>query len=217
MHKCPICRDDRFLSNYALKGHLGHCLKKRKYLEINMYENEELFSEREQIDGAQLDLNDALPILNDLSKEFLLKQNLQLSKWSLDNILIGHCALLTGERMMSDLRTYLLIAKFVSHCFGISSEDADDLVQIIKLVSHINGKEIPIPAKYSTIKNRLLSTLDYVKIPLYIFELEMPSSLFTDIIIKQMPKAEGIISNILEIAGKQYFIFPNINIKMSKY
>ena len=204
MNKCPICGDFRFsmLNKSSMNGHLSHCLKQKRNEEINYID---LNSNLEQLDDTYLDLNDALPIINDLSVKFLKKQNLCLSQWGINHINIGHIALLNGERKMGNLRTYLLISKFVTHCFGVSREDAGDLVQLIKLVSHINGKEIPIPAKYITIENRLLSSLDFLKISLELFQLEMPASLFTETIIKQIPKAEGIISNIIEVAGKQHF------------
>jgi hypothetical protein len=205
MNKCPYCGDNRFsnLNILSLKGHLAYCKKRNVILnnsELNSNEN------YDEIDDPILDLNDALPIFDELSNEFLKKQNLRLSEWGLDNIMIGHCALTTGERRIGNLRIYLLIAKFVTHCFGMSGEDAKDLVLLLKLVSHINGKEIPMPSKYITIQNRLLSSLNFLKISLEVFKLEMPASLFTETIVRQMPKAEGVISNILDIAGIQYIL-----------
>lgn len=212
MNNCPICGDDRYatLSVFCRSGHLSMCKRKhQKQLNEQIFEylendHEELMNdiERNYNSHANINLDKVLPENGIVCNEFLKKQNLRLSQWGFDHITVGACSLLSGERKTGNLRSYLLLAKFITNCFGLSAEDATELVKLLKYLSHLNGNEIPIPAKFNTVKERLLSSLNYLKIYSEVFELKMPISLFTETVADKMPRAEGIIANVLDIVGK---------------
>ena len=212
MQNCPLCGDARYatLSSFAKNGHRSQCMKKKKQEELrileHVYYDDEGFDEHPALFDT-MDFVNVLPIMGNLCVEFLRKQNLRLHSWGIESIKVGHCLLLNGDRKLANLRSYFKICKFVTHCHGLSPDNATDMITLWKQLTHINGKEIPMPAKYSTIQDRLLSSLDYLKISYKLFSLPMPSALFGEVVASTMPNAEGLIANILDIAGKHVIFY----------
>lgn len=155
---------------FCRSGHLSRCKRKQQKLNEQFFENvendqDEFIHDNNFNNNTQslINLDLALPEIRNVCTEFLKKQNLRLSKWGFDHINIGPCSLLSGERKTGNKRVYFLLAKFVTQTYGLSAEDATELIKVIKIISDLNGKEIPIPAKFNTLKERLLSPLNYLK------------------------------------------------------
>lgn len=215
-NNCPLCGNSKYanLSQFAQAGHRTQCIKRQKKIELErmeqaMYDSINIEDFPSALDSVEY--NDVINEFGSLCLDFLRKQNLRLSTWSIDSIEVGYCAMLNGERKKGSLNTYFKICQFVTHCHGLSAENASEMLQMWKKISHINGKEIPLPAKYSTMQERLLSSLDFLKISYLQVSIAMPSSLFTEELTLKMPKVVGLLANVLDITGNYvFYLYVNI-------
>jgi len=193
---CPHCKNPKFNNPQRIGGHLKYC-HARPVVErfIHAFEPE---------DNSELDLveEEFHDIFAELSGEFITRQRALLSKEAIDNLAAGRIKLLNGKYAKAEIRVYLEIGAFISKCHGFSHDDASGLLQLLKRVSHINGKEIPLPQRNSTLRDNILSTMtarsgNYARV-----EFPMPESLFgTE--ASMLPKAVSVMCPLLDSLSRR--------------
>jgi hypothetical protein len=137
------------------------------------------------------------------AKEYLQRQSLYIEAAAVDYLKAGFPMLLDGNRKKADIRIYLEIARFISACCMLSTNECDNLLDMLKKITHINGKEIPLPARYSTIIANILSSTESLRSCIIQSEFPLSREIFNvPTVYTQLPKAVGVATNILHIIGK---------------
>jgi len=157
----------------------------------------------EEVNSEQ-DFNDAsLQLIVETANEQLKRQDYYRDAATVDLLKAGYPILLDGSRKKADIRIYLEIARFISSCCLISNLESDHLLEMLKKITHINGKEIPIPARYSTIIANILSSTESLRSSIIQHLFPLSKEIFNvDTVYRQLPKAVGVASNVLHILGK---------------
>jgi len=106
-----------------------------------------------------------------IPQEFEAAYNIYLDKQrkylSMDNIKFlesGHVALLQGNREKADIQVYLDLCNFVLKCKSLSGNEADEMITLVKRISHMNGKEIPLPQRFRTLYRNVIRELNDYKV-----------------------------------------------------
>jgi len=164
---CVYCGNVyRAVSVFSHGGHLRHC---KVYQQLR--EQEKTFldtGEAYTSDFSQIiDFDDVLPFVVEACDIYLQRQRTSISKELLDTINLGEVRMLDGSYQKPSLEIYLRIAGFVAKVTVLSEgEEASDLCTLMKYCSYLNKKEIPLPAKFVTIRDKLLSSLSFICYPM---------------------------------------------------
>ena len=187
-YTCKYCCLVEYDSQLKLGGHLSHCIKRKEKIAMDSFDltlanniaNEIIFENSGNTDQFLSNRDDELPVDNDemtydigeltspsfieayklASNAYLLRQKELFNHDDLENLQAGFTKNLSGLRKQADIRIYLEICEFVSNCHGLSIKECDELLELIRRVSFINGTEIPLPQKYSTIHDKILKSVN---------------------------------------------------------
>jgi hypothetical protein len=110
----------------------------------------------------------------------------------------NHVKLINGKYGQGNKLIYLKILEYIVNCHGISDSSANELIKCIKEVSLLNGKEIPLPAKFERIVKTLLDPIADLKASVELTEIEFPVQLMGNE-ARNLKPAKTIVLNILEI------------------
>jgi hypothetical protein len=203
MH-CPYCKNPRYNTGQKLGGHIKYCHAKPQPV-ATIYTAEEL-----QDDELQIDLNDDAfaDTFAYLSEEFISAQKKYLSEESIQNLHAGRVRLLSGDFGVADIRCYLEIAQYVSRCVALSAANASLLLLLIKRVSYINGSEIPLPQKYETLRDNILSSMEGKKAYILRVEFKLPTELYGNSALSASP-CISVMSPMMDIL-KRYLLDDSI-------
>jgi hypothetical protein len=184
LYSCTFCKEVEYDSKWKLGGHLRHCKKRKEEIETNAfnedlantlandisieeYENQQSFNNLEEENGEN---NEILP--NELTSrtfiqayetatnEYLLRQKELLNVAELEKLQAGFTKTLDGLRGQADIRIYLEICEFASNNHGLSIKGLDNLLDLIRRITYINGYEIPLPQKYYTIHDKIFKAVN---------------------------------------------------------
>jgi hypothetical protein len=132
----------------------------------------EVLSHEEELTCVDIDL------ITDAAKRYLGRQEGRLCLADLNTLKSGYVSLINGKRDKPDVDTYLRICKFVSSCHKMSGEDADEMILFLKRVTHINGKELPIPKSFRKVQCHLTSRLKRYRVPIIADQFDLPAEIF---------------------------------------
>ena len=215
MHQCSHCKVFRYKMSSQYHGHLRHCPAINLQQNMPDYNNlplafNDLANILENIDAeinpdVSSDENftdDALLLIVHEAREHLQRQDLFRDAATVEYLKAGYPLLLDGNRKKADIRIYLEIARFISACYMLSKNECDNLLDMLKKITHINGKEIPIPARYSTIIANILSSTESLRSSIIQSTFPLSKEIFNvPEVYRQLPQAVGVASNILHILG----------------
>ena len=207
---CPFCFGYNYKTKSELYGHLTWCSKKNPSstaINVDFSGVAELFESNEPQESSDYDPN--LHFDDSMVQHFLYEANEYITYQeryvdvSVAEILrAGHPALLNGTRKSADIRVYLEIARFISSCLSLSANECNSLLLMVKKITYINGNEIPIPARYSTIIDNLLRSTEQLGGSITKCLFPLAREIFNvPHVFNQIPKAVGVATNILHILG----------------
>ena len=189
LYICNFCLQKEFNCKSKLYGHYARCNNRKEQLAANAFDldlannlvNEIL--QEEYVNDNQLNINsDEIQLEINMEEELYLN-NTELSdpsfieayskatnayiirqkEWfnheELGNLQAGFTKNIIGLREKANIIVYLEICEFVNMCHGLSISECDQLLELIRRVSYINGSEIPVPAKYYTIHDKIFKSL----------------------------------------------------------
>jgi hypothetical protein len=83
---------------------------------------------------------------------------------NMEFLISGHVSLLQGSKEKADIQVYLDLCNFVLQCKSMSGSEADDMIMLVKRISHMNGKEIPLPQRFRTLYRNVIRELNDYKV-----------------------------------------------------
>jgi hypothetical protein len=185
-----------FTSKYSFWGHKNKCKfidKEKKTLNINFETELQIELDEYQNINEQNDRGDV---------EFEVENKYyHYQKNFFKDIDLGksnHVKTLSGLYTKGDKIIYLKLLDYIVNCHGISDSDANNLLLCIKELSSINGKEIPLPAKFQTLVDVLLEPIAEMKANVELQEIPFPVELMGTNALNLKP-AKTIVLNIMEI------------------
>ena len=134
--------------------------------------------------------------------KYLETQKLTLSVDLVKSLEAGFPTLLDRSRSLrGDIRLYFEIADFVNSVIRLSAPEADRLLHMMRKVSYMAGKEIPLPMRYSTILDNILSKANGIRCRVMKREFALSQEIFGPLILNRIPKQEGIVTDIVKVIG----------------
>jgi hypothetical protein len=83
----------------------------------------------------------------------------------------GYVQLLNTQKEYPDLE---VVCNFISKCISFSYQEADEMILMIKHITHINGKEIPLPKSFKKLHGNVMDKLNRYQIPIEQVFFELP-------------------------------------------
>jgi len=231
---CEFCCKREFDDKWKLNGHKARCLRRKEIIAANAFNvtfannvANEIFQE-DNINATHFptEYNEDLveninPLWNDTeisdpsfiaayrtaTNAYLDRQKDLFNIEELQELEAGFTKNINGLRTKANIRIYLEICEFVSNCHGLSISECDALLELIRRVSFINGSEIPIPAKYYSIHDRIFQALHDKSIKIVKTHYQHCESLYGK--NNNLGKIPAVVTNILEIITCM-FIDPEI-------
>jgi hypothetical protein len=105
------------------------------------------------------------------------------------------------KRVAGNLYDYFDITEIVEHA-GMSIEDANNLLEVIKRVTRRNGKQAPVPANYRTMKDTVLKKIRYRILPVSKMNLKFPIEMFGNLVLTMKSMSFVFVDIALLIAEK---------------
>ena len=166
----------------------------------------------EEYQPFQNEFNGQLPIIFEHINEYFQEQKKYLSSHNITHLETGFPILLDGRRAeKANIRIYLELAVYVTSCIAVSAPESDELLHVLKRITHMNGREIPIPARFSTIIANILKYSDSLRSHIVKSEFSLSEELFPPQILQKIPKSIGVVTNIISLIGKNRF-YKNLQI-----
>ena len=128
---------------------------------------------------------------------YIMRQKVFLNVDELVNLEAGFTKNIEGLRNKADIRIYIEICECVSNCHGLSISECDELLELIRRVSYINGLEIPIPAKYYTIHDKIFKALSNKSIRIIKTHYDHCQALFGN--KNKLGKIPAVVTDILDM------------------
>ena len=194
LYTSEICLRCDFISPNALYGHRRSCYN--VLCDLN-FDETTITIEPYNI----TEFGDVLPLIQKACRTYLRKQRLTLSADMVNCIRSGFPKLLSGCRLQGSIRIYLEIAKFITSCVSLSGSESDGLLALICTVSHLNGKEIPLPGRYRSLVSGLLKNTSDVSSVIVQSEFPMSRTMFGKALATEMPKAKGVVIDLVKLVG----------------
>jgi len=230
MYSCEYCDSKSFDNRYSLGGHYRHCVQRKEKilanayavdianLEANNYEEDNFDHPHFNNDNA-LDLNgdEFVRAYENATNAYIISQMDYLDHEELSLIASGFTEMINNVRSSADIRVYLEICEFVSNCHGLSLRECDELLHVIRRVSVINGSEIPLPQKYSTIHDKILKAVKNKTYRIVKTHYEYSEELFG--VNNNLGKIPAVVADILDIVSKMLVdndIYPTLHLNYSE-
>jgi len=174
---CKFCYKKNFENQYQLGGHLRHCIERKESLRqtcFNLNTGNDLanynydylpeFEEDRPIDlydfASDAIKENIITAYGKVTNVYLERQKEILNTEEIAILTAGFTKTISDIRSKANIRIYMEICEFVSKCHGLSIVESDELINLIRRISYINGLEIPLPQKYETIHNRIVATVN---------------------------------------------------------
>ena len=213
MYECSCCCKS-FATVWGLHAHERYhnqpenCGAATNNFDVDEYIPWEGYSDNYQEDeGTFHDIENRTfeSIYGDLQEEccaYLETQKLTLSVDLVKSLEAGFPTLLDRSRSLrGDIRLYFEIADFVNSVIRLSAPEADRLLKMMRKVSNMHGKEIPLPMRYSTIIDNILSKSNGIRCRVMEREFALSEEIFGPLIVSRIPKQEGIVTDIVKVIG----------------
>ena len=165
--KCQYCQNE-FPSQASLWGHSGFCRHVTKMEKNNLHEDNETNLNNNLEDIIFEDNDNAYDYTNDLGEnDEHYRPNIDKKYYTFQlnffkqNEFNNACHVKTSSGLfeIGNKYIYLKLLEYVVNTHGISDKSADDLIQCIKIMSMLNGKEIPLPSLFQRIIKILLDPI----------------------------------------------------------
>ena len=150
MGECQYCGKSFFL-NTALYGHYARCREymNGKYLRAQQEARINRAADFDDREDEYYDVEDVLHgDMQAAIQRYLLHQHRINNLSAIEDLETGYVQLLNSEKDLADLEVYVRLCQFVYSCTKVSISEADDMIKMIKQITHINGKEIPVPKSF---------------------------------------------------------------------
>jgi len=174
---CPFCKNEKFNTPQKIGGHLRYCSKKPAEVissKTTAVEVDVVLESDYDMEFTE-DFHDNFAYL---SGEFIDSQRKFLSEDTIIALTAGRVKLLDNTYAQGNIYIYLQVAEYISWCNTLSEEKATKMIQLIKRISHINGLEIPLPAKFETIRANLLGSMLSKKSKIERVDFPLPTEIF---------------------------------------
>ena len=231
---CEFCYQVEYNCKWQLGGHLRHCTKRKEYLAENAFSvatantvvNEiilEQFTNEKNgsCDVAEETFDDYMQDVpeNDLTNQsfieayltatnaYLERQKDYFNLEELQALQSGFTKNLDGLRKHADIRIYLEICEFISNCHGLSIRECDELLELIRRISFINGSEIPLPQKYYTIHDKIFKAVNEKSFRIIKTHYMHCEDLYGE--ANELGKIPAVVTDILDLISKM-FVDPEI-------
>ena len=244
LYICKFCLEIEFDSKWKLYGHIGHCKKRKEQLAAKAFDldlannlvNEIL--QEEYVNDDQLNINsDEIQLEINMEEDlyvnstdisdpsfieayskatnaYIIRQKEWFNHEELENLQAGFTKNIIGLREKANIRVYLEICEFVNMCHGLSISECDQLLELIRRVSYINGSEIPVPAKYYTIHDKIFKSLKNKSMRILKTYYNHCESLYGK--NNNLGKIPAVVTDILEVVAQMFIdpdIYPNLHLE----
>jgi len=106
--------------------------------------------------------------------------------------------LTTGEYKSGNKVVYIKLLEYIVNSHGVSDSSASELMACIQSMSKGNGKEIPLPKRFSRLAGILLDPISDLAASVTLRSIPFPEAIFGNI-AQQLKPAKTIVLNILEV------------------
>ena len=172
MFHCSRC-SKVFISEWALFGHERLHISfpyinlpgENNVIDVDQGVHWEDVNGEEEKDASTIPSNEtSFEELVDKCFDYLHIQRSTLSPDLVALLEAGYPTLLNKTRgEKGNIRSYFVIAEFINTLIRFSAPEADSLLRMMRIVTHMNWKEIPLPARYSTILDNILKNTKVIK------------------------------------------------------
>jgi hypothetical protein len=214
MFDCSCC-SKAFKTVWGLHAHERYhktperCGSVTNHFDVDHYISWEEYNEssHEEVEGTFEEIGNRTfesmyGLLQEECCQYLETQKLTLSVDLVKALEAGFPMLLDRRRCVKgDIRLYFEIADFVNSVIRLSAPEADRLLKMMRKVSNMHGKEIPLPMRYSTIIDNILSKSNGIRCRVKRREFALSGEIFGPSILSRIPKQEGIVTDIVKVIG----------------
>jgi len=113
----------------------------------------------------------------------------------------GYVDIGQSKRVAGDLYDYFAIVQIVEHS-GMSLNDANELLEVIKKICERHGTQCPVPSEYRTLKDTVLKKIKYRTLGVSKMNLKYPYEMFGELIHQMKPMSFVFVDIALIIAEK---------------
>lgn len=211
MYKCSAC-EKTFNSQWRLYGH--------QKIHGRGSRNEEHISDIVHWDDLRHDDNyvpsEHLPgsgegaenfeVFHEKYMEYLDIQRLTLSPGLIEMLETGYPTLMDKSRKeKANIRCYFEIADCFNSLDNLSVPKKNSILEMMRLVTYMNGKEIPLPVRYSTIIDNILQKTKPIKSRIMKKEFVLSEALFGPGIALRLPVQHGVVTDLVKVMSKCTF------------
>ena len=138
--------------------------------------------------------------------EYLDIQRLTLSPGLIEMLETGYPTLMDKSRKdKANIRCYFEIADCFNSLDNLSVPKKNSILDMMRLVTHMNGKEIPLPVRYSTIIDNILKRTKPIKSRIMKKEFVLSEALFGRDISLRLPVQHGVVTDVVKVMSKFTF------------
>ena len=135
--------------------------------------------------------------------KYLDIQRQTLSPMLVNTLEAGFPMLLNKTRKAkADIRTYFEVVNLVLSIRSISLPEINGLIRCLRVITKLNGKEIPMPARYTTILNNLMRETKPIKSRILKKEFTLSKEIFGERVLAHLPVQHGVINDIVKVISK---------------
>ena len=111
-----------------------------------------------------------------------------------------------SRKQKRNIRTYFELINLVINMKTITIPECNDLILWFWKVTRMNGKEIPLPARFSTILDDVMRNANPIQSRIRKQEFPLCQTLFPDDILSKLPCQQGVVTNIVKVVSKYILI-----------
>ena len=138
--------------------------------------------------------------------EYLNIQRLTLSPGLIELLEAGYPTLMDKTRKeKANIRCYFEIADCFNSLDNLSVPKKNSILEMMRLVTYMNGKEIPLPVRYSTIIDNILKKTKPIKSRIMKKEFVLSEALFGRGIALRLPVQHGVVTDLVKVMSKCTF------------
>jgi hypothetical protein len=211
MYKCFSC-EKCFYSQWRKYGHErihGRGSRREEHISDFVHwddlGNEENYVPTESLPiGEESDLN--FEVFHEKYMEYLNIQRLTLSPGLIELLEAGYPTLMDKTRKeKANIRCYFEIADCFNSLDNLSVPKKNSILEMMRLVTYMNGKEIPLPVRYSTIIDNILKKTKPIKSRIMKKEFVLSEALFGPDIALRLPVQHGVVTDLVKVMSKCTF------------
>jgi hypothetical protein len=184
----------------------NHVQDAENYVAWNDIQDLEFNNDSPHTDLTPFDFEYVYDDLIEECRRYIENQRRTLSTELVRSLEAGYPLLLDKSRKKKgDIRTYFEVINLVINMKTITMPECNDLILCFRKVTRMNGNEIPLPARFSTILDNVMRNVSPIKSRIRKQDFPLCRTLFPDDIVSHLPVQQGVVTDIVKVVSKYNF------------